>query len=66
MDFGIKLDITDIPYYVDELLTTHKFKKEISKFLTDATDYAYTDIYVKKTLENISQQILIMARQIAG
>ena len=47
MDFGIKLDITDIPYYVDELLTTHKFKKEISKFLTDATDYAYTDIYIK-------------------
>lgn len=50
MDFGIKLDITDItdiPYYVDELLTTHKFKKEILKFLTDATYYNYTDIYIK-------------------
>ena len=53
MDFGIKLDITDIPYYVDELLTTHKFKKEILKFLTDATDYAYTDIYIKNNKEFI-------------
>ena len=53
MDFGIKLDITDIPYYVDELLTTHKFKKEIFKFLTDATDYAYTDIYIKNNKEFI-------------
>ena len=53
MDFGIKLDITDIPYYVDELLTTHKFKKEISKFLIDATYYAYTDIYIKNNKEFI-------------
>ena len=35
MDFGIGLDIMDIPYYVDELLTTHKFKKEISTKKSD-------------------------------
>lgn len=53
MDFGIGLDIMDIPYYVDELLTTHKFKKEIFKFLTDAIDHDYTDIYIKNNKEFI-------------